>query len=944
MTSIQQPAAVQLGEFGEDQAVAFFSGIGWGPLKTGKHDLGTDLFVQLRTDDLVDLRMLLGVQVKTGPSFFDEPGRVDGRDGWWFRESSKKHAEYWLNHHVPHILVLQTTDMATRLWTVLDSRAIEDTGVGIKVFVPADQVLDSSCKPRWIDLVTEARKLLSFEGSRWTFSITQLPQDAWARYALLVPRLVAPHPNRGSSSPINWAEAIAICASGTPDRWDRFASQHTDVPSEAEALLHAEPGWRLAGVIRRWVMGGTATLDGAQTTRLPGHLEVARVICAAVAATDRYDLDQAAAILGAQLVDGGPSADQVWIGVHLAQVRRLQGDFDGARELLEEGLVASAALTADITTSALRSACVLGLFDLAPILSGDIGSAVTAADNSAAWWRTQSVATGLESDAKKRFTKWARDRSIVFGGAASAHNDLFSAALTARLAGSFGAWRGYASLLAQIDLVTPPDSDADVAVSLDLLRQCGDTKTLELAIQRVRADGPMKAIANLAEIATPDHATSLSIHADLKLLAQAGEYFDDDHARPWLDALLAGLTQPDAFYKRYAIRQWALHEIVEALVGLARHFTRRDQIWILEFAQTLGSDASQLLQGPLSRLLHRLSPTLIDEYLAAYDTDSAPTTWLGELFRDLLAPRSARVRMVVREALLRGDLTALSGANDITRIESDEAGVLLDHCEDAFDRYKLPSNGIAVGGLDEYRLSAIIALYGPASTRARAWSVITDAIAEPIDVPERKYAAVKIMAGHPDQIPPDHREQLISAARAFVDAPPSPYASPQLGLKPMSPAFTELLLELEERAPDWSGLLATLLAGDTQSRCDACDVLARRPGHEITLLALTHDADQDVATHAAKGIAQRIASDEDLAPAFVAQLQELSIQTGESIPYAALSGISTSETLTEGARKLLASLLAHTSPAVRHSTAELISSRQWQVSGGVAGRAEGATE
>ncbi|MBU4188899.1 MAG: DUF4365 domain-containing protein [Actinobacteria bacterium] len=944
MTSIQQPSAVQLGEFGEDQAVAFFSGIGWGPLKTGKHDLGTDLFVQLRTDDLIDLRMLLGAQVKTGPSFFNEPGTVDGREGWWFRESSKKHAEYWLNHHVPHILVLQTTDMATRVWTVLDSRTIENTGVGIKVFVPAAQVLDSSWKPRWIDLVTEARKLLSFEGSRWTFSITQLPQDVWARYALLVPSLVAPHPNRGFSSPINWAEAIAICASGTPDRWDMFASQHTDVPSEPEALLHAEPGWRLAGVIRRWVMGGTATLEGVQTTSLPRHLEVARVICAAVAATDRYDLDQAAAILGAQLVDGGLSVDQVWISVHLAHVRRLQGDLDGARKLLEEGLVASAALSADITTSALRSACVLGLFDLAPIHSADIGSAVTAADNSAAWWRTQIVASGLESDAKKRFKKWARDRSIVFGGAASAHNDLFSAALTARLAGSFGAWRSYASLLAQIDLVTPPDGDADVAISLDSLRQSGDTKTLKLAIQKVRADGPMKAIADLAEIATPDHATSMSIYADLELLAEAGEHFDADHARPWLDALLTGLTQPEAFYKRYAIRQWALHEIVEALVGLARHFTRQDQIRILEFAQPLASDASQLLQGPLSRLLHQLDPTLIDEYLAAYDTDSAPTSWPGELFRDLLAPRSARVRMVVRKALLKGDLMALSGANDITRIESDEASVLLDHCESAFERNKLPSNGIAMRGLDEYRLTTIIALNGPASTRARAWSVITDAIAEPIDVPERKYAAVKIIAGHPDQVPRDHREQLIAAARAFGNAPPSRYASPEFGLKPTGPAFTELLLELEGKAPEWNGLLATLLAGDTQARCGACDILARRPGHEVTLLALTHDADQGVATRAARGIAQRIASDEGLAPAYAAQLQELSVQGGESMPYAALSGISTSETLTEGAEWLLASLLDHASPAVRQKTAELISSRRWQVGGGVASRTKGATE
>lgn len=931
MASMQQPPTVQLGEYGEDQAVAFFSGIGWGPLKTGKHDLGTDLFVQLRADDLTDLRMLLGAQVKTGQSFFAEPGTLNGRDGWWFRESDKKHAEYWLNHHVPHILVLQTDDMTTRVWTVLDSRTISDTGVGIKVFVPADQVLDSSCKSNWIELVAEARKLISFEGSRWRFSITQLPQVVWARYALLAPSLVAPHPNRGFSSDINWAEAIAICAGGNPERWDWFARERQEVPSESEALLHADPGWRLAGIIRRWVTGDDASLEDAPRANLPGHLEVARAICAAIAATDRFDLGRAAEELEAARHKGGLSSDQVWVTIHLAHVRRLQGRLDNAKALLEEGLIASAALSADITTSALRSACVLGLFDLAPGLSGDIGSAVTAADHSAAWWRTQSVANGLEKDAEKRFKAWARDRTIVFGGAAAAHNELFSAALTARLAGNFASWRGYASLLAQIDLVTPPNGDSDVLASLDSLRKAGDKKTLELAIRKIRADGPLKALADLADIASPDRATSMSIHADLEFLAEAGEHVDAGQARQWVNALVASLNQPEAFYKKYAIQQWALPEIFSALAGLHRHLAREDQIQILDFSMALADDTSPLLEGPLSRLLHQLDPALLDEHLAAFDTSSPNASWPGNLFRDLLAPRSARVRGIVRQALLDGDLSALSGANDVTQIDADEANVLLDHCESAFEQFKQPSNGIAMGGLDEYRLGAILALNGPELIRPRAWRMITDAIAQPIDVPERKHAAVKLVAGHSQQVPEEHRQKLITAARVFRTVPPSRYALPATVLRPVGPAFTELLLELDDQADDWSDLLATLLGGDRESRLGACDILARRPGYEVALLALSHDAEQDVATRAARGIAQRIATDEDCARSFSTQLAQLARRAGESIPFAVLGGVSESEGLTEGSARLLASLLEHPSPAVRHATAGLLAARRWEV-------------
>ena len=752
-----------------------------------------------------------------------------------------------------------------------------------------------------------------------------------------MPSLVAPHPNRGYSSDINWAEAIAICAAGEPERWDWFASQRPDVPSESEALQHSEPGWRLAAAIRRWVMEDAGTLDGLKDTELPRHVEVARVICVAIAETDRYDLDRAAALLDARLGDAGLSVDRVWVTIHLAHVRRLQGRVDDARKLLEDGLVASAGLAADITTSALRSACVLGLFELAPGLSGDVGAAVTAADNSAAWWRTQSVSSGLEADAKKRFTKWARDRSIVFGGAASAHNDLFSAALTARLAGSFGAWGSYASLLAQLDLVTPPDGAANLATSLDSLRQVGDSKTLELAIRKVRADGPIRALADLAEIATPDHATSLSIRADMKFLAEAGEHLNADQARRWLNTLLVGLAEPEIFYSRYAIRQWAVPEIISAINGLHRYLTPDDQVQLLLFTESLPDDTSQLLEGPLSRLLNTLDLVLIDECLAKFDTDSVPTTWLGKLFRDLLAPRSERVRRVVREAILDGDLTALSGANDITRIEADEAEVLLKHCERAFERYRLPSNGITMGGQDEYRLATILALSGPEPTRPRAWRAISAALGERIDVPERKYGALKIIAEHADQVPQDHREQLITAARALRGAHTSRYVSPLMGLHPVGPLFTELLLELDDRAIDWNDLLASLIAGDAQSRQGACNIMARRPGHEATLLALTRDAEQEVVTRAARGLSRRVASDGALSPALAAHIQGLSVGGGESVPFAVLSGISFSEALTKGAHFLLSALLVHPSPAVRHDTTELVAARRWDVEPGAGG-------
>ncbi|MFF0911849.1 DUF4365 domain-containing protein [Microbacterium enclense] len=928
---MKQSQEAQLGEYGEDCAVVFFTGIGWGPLRTNKQDLGTDLFVQLRTDDLTDLRMLLGVQVKTGPSWFKEPGRVGGRDGWWYRETDKRHAEYWANHHVPHILVLQSADMATRSWVALDQTTIQDTGLGMKVFVPADQALNASWKPHWIELVAEARKLLSFEGSRWTFSITQVPEEAWARYALLVPRLVVPHPNRGYESDINWAEAIASCADGAPHQWERFAELRSEVPNGLEAFTHESQGWRLASAIGRWVTGDASGLEEVDDSGFPPHLVAARVICASTAALDRYDVMAAAELLEREHRPGEVSADQVWIGVHLAHVRRLQGDLVSAKSMLEDLLSASSALTLDITTSALRSACVLGLFDLAPVHGGDVGSAVTAADNSASWWRTHSVAYGLEADAKKRFKKWAGDRSIVFGGTSSAHNDLFSAAFTARMAGDFGSWRSYTSLLAQTDLTTPPEGDYTAATSLDSLRQVGDAKTLTLVVRKVRSDGPLGVLAELADDVTPEHATSVSIHADLELLAEAGAHFSEKLARPWIDLLIEALSAPDKFYRKYGIRHWAYDDMFSALHGLSRHLTAADQATILAFAASLADDTSQLLERPLSRLLHNFEPSILDEQLAEFDTEATPASWPRQLFRDLLAPRSERVRKVVRDAILRGDLTALSGANDVTMISDDEAVVLLAECRAVFDQYKQPSNGVAMGGQDYYRLSTVLALKGPEATRDQAWDVTIEALMEPVDVPERKHNALRIVARSTNAVPARHSAALESAARRLRAAPPSQYADSRMGLAPIRPVLDELLLELNPRAADWNALLATLLAGDSASRRSASNVLARRAGYETTLLALTHDSDRDVAVQAVRGLAQRVAMDADLPASYLQGLLRLAEEAGEAIPFAMIGGLSEANDLNERAKELLAALVNHVSPAVKDDAADLVRERGWQV-------------
>ena len=213
--TMQQPENRQRGARGETAVKLFFEDLGWGAIETsGEHDLGTDLLVQVRDIDLTDMSLMFGAQVKTGDRWFKEPAEVEGQAGWTFREDAQKHANYWSNHPLPHILVLQNEDRSERYWAFLNRETIQSTqGKGLKVFVPASQPLGPSFRPVWVEATEKALKRMVLEGSHWSFDVASVPNSERARYALLAAHLVAPHPNKGTKTPISWVEAVAICIS-----------------------------------------------------------------------------------------------------------------------------------------------------------------------------------------------------------------------------------------------------------------------------------------------------------------------------------------------------------------------------------------------------------------------------------------------------------------------------------------------------------------------------------------------------------------------------------------------------------------------------------------------------------------------------------------------------------------------------------------------------------
>jgi hypothetical protein len=98
----------QTGGVGVNEVAANFERIGWGPVPNAQHDLGTDLLVQARDARLFDRGLVVGVQAKSGPGYFELPANAEDGSvlGWWNCERGLDHFDNWVTHGLPHLVVL----------------------------------------------------------------------------------------------------------------------------------------------------------------------------------------------------------------------------------------------------------------------------------------------------------------------------------------------------------------------------------------------------------------------------------------------------------------------------------------------------------------------------------------------------------------------------------------------------------------------------------------------------------------------------------------------------------------------------------------------------------------------------------------------------------------------------------------------------------------------
>lgn len=93
-----------------------------------------------------------GLQIKAGPSYFDE---LNGEDGWWYR-GSPRHLRYWLGHGLPVFIIIHDIESRTSYWQHVTSTLVTTTPSGWKIPVPKANVLGPDTLPSLREIVMRA--------------------------------------------------------------------------------------------------------------------------------------------------------------------------------------------------------------------------------------------------------------------------------------------------------------------------------------------------------------------------------------------------------------------------------------------------------------------------------------------------------------------------------------------------------------------------------------------------------------------------------------------------------------------------------------------------------------------------------------------------------------------------------------------------------------------
>ena len=921
----------QTGGAGASEIAAKFQRLNWGVAHNTPHDLGTDLWLMVRDERRFDLGLLVGAQAKAGPTWFsrphhDESGAVDG---WWFYENDRHHFDAWIAHSVPHLIVLHDLDESVSYWAHVTAAAVVSTGAGARILVPRGNRVDQDNLAALVEVATSRRAPAAWEGSAWRGATMLAPKDR-LRYALIAPRLVAPHRNAGFDTQPRPDQVLALLAQARMHDVEALARRHPGVPNLDEALTSPDWAWRFVGALGRRLVHGDIDALELPVADAPGPPErAAATIVAAAAYLDQGEPDSAIRHLESSLAfDDTDPLDHAWLTAQLARANVEIGRLAEAREQALSIQQIRATHPDDVTAGAIAAATASLMFHTSDLLSAEVSGLIETSDTTTSWWRTQTVSWGLTASLDQSYRSWADDTSVFVGGPNTGHNDLLAAALTTSFACDHSGWRRTQAMLAKNILtgLTRKCQIDDAASAVTTLQQTGDTSALKLALDHLVDDGPAGGATQAAREVDLTNATHTTGQANLVLLERAGDVLDHDTAERTIDWILATLEAPDNFLERTWPRYLLNNQLTATLARVIPASSSASIARVLEAVLDLPPQTDQSAANSWGAVVRAIPSASWTTAAAARAASRAPADYsdLRYLLLGAAAPANDTAADLLLDEIRTGSLEALSHIDDVRELPDTVAAALIDTARDSLTETTALARrgGYSTGGVDPAHALTILNLWHPQHAR---WDELLDLLNEPMVRGDKKVGSIRALTRAEHLIPPDLKPSLADVAARITEHPDRPIYFGDHDADERGPAAA-LVATLRPADTAQSGRrLIKNLAGDDSQREAAAYLAGQlgRPEDLGVLSALTTDLSPRTRSAAAAALAAAVANNlggQTAVDALHAALED----PGTRVAKAVVRALASSPLSAPDVATVLGKLTGHASAFVRRSAATVI--------------------
>ena len=748
-----------------------------------------------------------------------------------------------------------------------------------------------------------------------------VPAGCELRYALVAPRLVAPHPH--SEQSVSAAEGVALLAQGRFRGLKNLSDQHEDVPDPEDPDAADDWGWQFVAAIWDWALtDSTAPLE-AVFESAPDRRSAAAsgVFVACALARLRRHGDAVAALTPLAEDEEMDSVDCAWVLVQRARVSAEIGNLESCRGDALRARDLLVGHSDDVTASAIAAAVEWQLSMSAPIEDRDYPSVAAAADTSASLWRWQRVGWGLASAVDAGFRQWAQELSITIGGSRDhGETELFGAELCADLAGEHAAWKTFASLRARLRIQHAAGSNNEtneLIEGLDALLGSGDDKSLQLALGRLLWDGPIDVAASIVSRVCSSGWTRTTVSTNFAALETAGDLLSEDAAGEMLTwvAHIAG-DGIGEFLDRYQPAVTVDFAAYRAMAGLAPAAARAAHNSMAEFIAAQRTDLPDVMARHLGRQLDWLDFHCVEDtgraalrQTAFREQSHIGTRILGWLAINGETDAQARLKSQATE----GDLDALAELADVELLSNTEAAALISVLDERASEAlsEIREGRYNTGSISTLDALTLLNLQFPDTAR---WSVVHEVLSEPLALADQKSTMCIRLAALADLVPASERNMIV----ANIDA----IATAKEGFWPgTNMAGVEIIVAAALGAMDADeadAAVTRLALGSHQQRTNAAKLLGlgHCSGMRPVLIHLIRDPRPQVRLEAARSIGRLAARTPDALAAELAR--HVASSNGMYLPRALLAGLSIDSPLLNGtSEELAAHLQDHPSARIR---------------------------